>query len=270
MSKRAFRPIRLWPASHLRETPWSGHLEFLEAETDEGPGAKPVVIVVPGGGYEVNAPTEGHTVAHWLTASGVHAAVLNYRTQSHARRFALADLRRAVRVLRAQANKLNLDPAAVTVLGFSAGGHLAGMAGFCNHLPNSSADDLSGLESATPDRLALIYPIISFQHNVHDQTRAAFLQNDATAPAAQRLYSLENQIHRGSPPVLIVNGTADPVSPITNARALHRQITAKGGQSELMEIKGATHGFVLRPATKGAELKERLSKWISQTQSLPV
>ncbi|MDJ0820638.1 MAG: alpha/beta hydrolase [Paracoccaceae bacterium] len=270
MPESTVRVVRLWQQSQLRDTPWSGRLDFVPSLQAGGP--KPVVLVLPGGGYTVTAPQEGLPVARWIAESsaghGMHAAVLTYRTGHYARRFALADLKRAIRVLRANAQALDILPDAINVLGFSAGGHLAGLGAFASDIDDLPDDDLASTVSPRINRLALVYPVVSFLQNVHLETRSAFLQTEAEDAKAQRRFSLEEQaIEKEPPPTLIVNGTADAVTPIAGARALHAHLEKNGVQVELMEIYGAPHGFVLDPESKKKQMRERLMAWISEPET---
>src|ERR1700754_5190954 len=88
------------------------------------------VIVIGGGGYaRIGIGQEAMPTARWLVSQGVTAAVLYYRLPAdHWPAVApFQDAQRAVRVLRAHAHELGLDPAHVGVIGFSAGGNLAGI-----------------------------------------------------------------------------------------------------------------------------------------------
>ena len=86
------------------------------------------VIILPGGGYGgLAAEHEGTRVAEWLNEQGITGIVLKYRVPARAgfprHLQALQDLQRAVRVVRARASELGLDPKQIGVMGFSAGGH---------------------------------------------------------------------------------------------------------------------------------------------------
>jgi acetyl esterase/lipase len=90
------------------------------------------VLIVPGGGYRhVVIDKEGFDVARWLAASGVVAAVLRYRLPGDGWRsdadVPLQDAQRAIRLLRTRAEELGVCPDRIGVLGFSAGGHAAGI-----------------------------------------------------------------------------------------------------------------------------------------------
>ena len=92
------------------------------------------MIVVPGGGYrELWMDHEGSNVARFLNENGIAAFVLKYRLpRAPGSRYtimgdSLGDLLQAVRLVRSRAAEWSLDPHRIGVLGFSAGGNLAGL-----------------------------------------------------------------------------------------------------------------------------------------------
>ena len=90
-----------------------------------GEGAKPVVVILPGGGYSVLGwNKEGTEVAEWLNSLGFSAAVLLYRAPDQ-RDAALCDVQRTIGILRRDAAKYGIDAGRVGVIGFSAGANLA-------------------------------------------------------------------------------------------------------------------------------------------------
>jgi endo-1,4-beta-xylanase len=130
--------------------------------------AKPsgtAVVVIPGGGYrELWMDHEGVNVARFLNERGIAAFVLKYRLpRAPNSRYtilgdSLGDLLRAVRLVRSGAKEWSLNPKRIGVLGFSAGGNLAGL-GVMNSDPGiPDASDAISRTSSTPDFAALIYP----------------------------------------------------------------------------------------------------------------
>ena len=87
------------------------------------------LVICPGGGYGglVVGP-EGHGIAKWLNQHGIAGIVLEYRLP-HGRPFVpLLDAQRAIRTVRFNAKRWNIDPRRIGIIGFSAGGHLASTA----------------------------------------------------------------------------------------------------------------------------------------------
>ena len=90
-----------------------------------GAGAKPVVVILPGGGYvQLGWNKEGTEIAGWLNSIGFSAAVLLYRAPNQ-RDAALCDVQRTIGILRRDAAKYAIDPGRIGVIGFSAGANLA-------------------------------------------------------------------------------------------------------------------------------------------------
>lgn len=112
-----------------------------------------VVIVCPGGGYQILAVNhEGTEIAQWLNVLGYTAYVLRYRVPDN-REGALQDVQRAIRIARAE------NPGKqVGVMGFSAGASLTARAATRFQLPSYTATDETDTQSARPDFAALIYP----------------------------------------------------------------------------------------------------------------
>ncbi len=148
-----------------------------------GDAVAPTVLVLPGGGYARLAPHEGDPVAVWLNGLGVHAAVLHYATGYHTWPHPLHDARAALRALRTGTVDLPVDRRRVGVLGFSAGGHLAGL--LATDTPDvPRADPLTF--AGRPDAAILAYPVTDLREtmlgrlpNLHTGSAENLLGEDA-------------------------------------------------------------------------------------------
>src|SRR6266436_6257816 len=140
------------------------------------------VIVIPGGGHrELWMDHEGYNVAQWLSDHGVAAFILKYRLareegstytiEGHA----LADIKRAIRLVRSRASEWGIDPKRIGVMGFSAGGELAALASTRYDAGTSSATDPVERESSKPAFQALLYPAIPHDMNLSKETPPAFM-----------------------------------------------------------------------------------------------
>ena len=109
----------------------------------------------------VSTPKEGHRPAQLLAANGIAAAVLEYRHAPSRHPVPLLDAQRAIRVTRSAAVANGLNPARVGIMGFSAGGHLAGSAATQAAHPEALVGDEIDAQSCAPDLLILIYPVVS-------------------------------------------------------------------------------------------------------------
>ena len=115
---------------------------------------KTAVVIVPGGGHrEIWIDHEGHRVAEWLQARGIASVVLKYRLANEegskytVEGHAVKDAHKAIAFVRSHAEEWGIDPKKVGILGFSAGGHLAGLSALM-----ATSDDVK------PNFQGLIYP----------------------------------------------------------------------------------------------------------------
>lgn len=118
------------------------------------PGARPAVLVLPGGGYRVHTGHEGEGYARWLSGIGVHAFVLRYPLMTGYRFPApLESGRAALEWIRRGGHGLAVG-GHVGVIGSSAGGHLAGLLSTGTVL---ASERLAG-PPPRPDFAVLAYP----------------------------------------------------------------------------------------------------------------
>ena len=208
-------------------------------------------LLIPGGGYGFIAwDNEGEEQARWLTARGVTCFILSYRLpgEGWADRslVPLQDAQRAVRLIRAAASKFGIDPARVAVLGFSAGGHLAGSLATRFAEPVYTAVDEVDRQSARPDLAGLIYPVVSLHEAfTHKGSRDNLLGPDSTE-AQRRHASVETRVTAATPPIFLAHASDDGLVPIDNSLALYRALLAAGRPGELHAFDKGGHGFGAR------------------------
>lgn len=189
-----------------------------------------VVIVCPGGGYQILAVNhEGTEIAQWLNALGYTAYVLRYRVPDN-REGALQDVQRAIRIARAE------NPGKqVGVMGFSAGASLTARAATRFQSPSYTATDETDTQSARPDFAALIYPAYMDEGEHHTLTPELTI-TEQTPPFF--VFQTADD-HYGNSALVISQALRNHKIPVQ----LH--IYEKGG-----------HGYGLR-----ANLAEAASKW---------
>jgi len=135
-------------------------ISFYPAPKENNTGA--AVVICPGGGYHILAlDLEGTEVAEWLNSIGVNAIVLKYRVPTGRLKVKwetpLMDAQRSISLVRSKAKKWAIDPARIGILGFSAGGNLAGLtATRFDNRAYESIDDVDKI-SPRPDFACLIY-----------------------------------------------------------------------------------------------------------------
>ena len=183
-------------------------------------GKNAAVVICPGGGYSVlSIDKEGINIAKWFNSIGVSAFVLKYRLPSddimtNKTIGPLQDAQEAIRTLRRNAAKWNLDVTKIGIIGFSAGGHLASTAS-THYLDKvyESKDDVS----ARPDFSMLIYPVISMEDGItHNGSKESLLGKTPSADLIAK-YSNEKEVNENTPPTFLVHATDDHAVPVENS-----------------------------------------------------
>ena len=147
-------------------TPQGGRLAgyIHDAELSDAPrGPRPAVLVIPGGGYRKLVGREREPVAFEFFAAGFNTFLLDYtvRDQQHPEPVGQAPLAQALRALaliRENARDWNTRPNQVAVLGFSAGGHLAGSCAVLWDRPGLTGPTQGDSRLCRPDAAVLCYP----------------------------------------------------------------------------------------------------------------
>jgi acetyl esterase/lipase len=133
-------------------------IELYLAPPEKANGTS-VILSAGGGNNTCNVGPEGVEVAQWLNSLGVSCFVHRYRLKPYGSATdALADTKRAVRVVRAHAKEWNIDPNKIGHMGFSAGGEQTARLELT--FDDGKADDGDSIErvSCRPDWTVLVYP----------------------------------------------------------------------------------------------------------------
>ncbi|MSU24007.1 MAG: alpha/beta hydrolase [Opitutus sp.] len=193
------------------------------------------VIVVPGGGHRnLSIANEGYGVAQWLANHGITAFVLKHRLGLDDANLAgtpqpyqwdvhgVADGERAVRLVRSRAAEWSLNPAAVGMVGFSAGGEIIARAAIRAEPGNATATDPIERFSSRPDFQGLIYPG----------------KSPLIIPTKE------------SPPVFLACGFKDRPDISEGLAKVYLLFKQVGVPADLHIYAGAGHGFGIRETNK--------------------
>lgn len=205
------------------------------------------VIICPGGGHrKLCLGHEGYALAEWFRDRGIAAFVLKYRlARDEGSTYtildhAMADARRAIRLIRSRAAEWHLQGDRLGILGFSAGGELAAFAAMTNDPGQKDAADPIERQSSRPDFQALIYP----------GTSALF------------------EAEKGMPPLFIAAGYGDRPDISEGMATLYLKYKAAGVKAELHMYANAGHGFGYKPDAKpsaAARWPERFTEWLTDS-----
>lgn len=217
---------------------------LMEIWLPEGSARKTGVIVCPGGGYRHLAYNkEGTEIAGWLNKNGYAAFVLQYRVPQKMEG-ALQDAQRAMRLIRQNAKKWNVDPEKIGMIGFSAGASLSARAATLYNKAAYSPVDAADNLPLRPAFALLIYPGLL----------------DA---GPDKSLTPELELTKNIPPLFMFQSCDDFVgnSSIVMALALRKAEIP----FELHIVPAGGHGYGLRPGNPAAEAWPDLAlKWMER------
>jgi len=201
-------------------------------------GPWPVLLYIHGGGW-----TDGdkYYVDSSPTASGYLVTSINYRMYPDYQFPAMIeDVKCAIRSLRAHARQYNLDPQQIALVGHSAGGHLAALAGLADRSAGWDVGEYLGRSSRVQAVVVMAGPA-DLAHEYPTWLNA--LIRDVFGPEQLASGSPVTYASPDDPPFLIIHGDADPVVPVKQAYLLRDALTSADVPVELIIMPQAGHGL---------------------------
>ena len=279
--------IRLWPGT----PPGNGKVEGPEVLGDKGAGfgavsniatprmrvfrpARPngaAVLVAGGGGYfRIQLWKESTPAAEWLAAQGFTVFELIYRLPNDGwdSTAPFMDAQRAIKIIRTRAGEFGIAPDRIGIMGFSAGGHLAGFTAYQPGRALYEGKDRFEHVSARPDFAVLLFPVVTLRAP-YDTTRTRReIVGDKATPEAEAAWSLDTWADKHAPPTIIFASADDPTTPPGHGILLFQTLTAAGASAELHLFRDGGHGWGLgKPDQVISQWPELFSKW---AQSLKI
>ncbi len=220
----------------------------------------PCVIICAGGGYtRVASHREGIPVAEELNRRGYQAFLLNYRVYPHLYPQGEQDLVRAIRFVRANHQKLGVDPENVMIMGFSAGGHLCACVGALYDHIEDQTHRYDGI-SARPDKICLSYPVISFLEDSHEGSCIHHL-GENVPEERRRTLSAEMLTSKDYPKTFLWACQDDDVVPVSNAVRMADSLKNKTADHKLCLYPTGGHGVGLGEGTSAAVWLDDMEKF---------
>ncbi len=221
-------------------------VEFEPYITAYPAGSKGAVIVLPGGGYVNRAQHEGTTFGEWFKSIGITAFVLQYRVAPYGHPAEISDVQRAIRYVRHHADEYGIDPDKIAIMGFSAGGHLAGSASVHYDKKVYEPTDEIDNECAKPNLSILCYPVIDMGEYRHDGSRINLIGRRPTEEMKEFM-SLHKQVTQDTPEAFIWHTSPDSAVPVENSLLYASALSACNVGFELHVYPMGCHGLGLAP-----------------------
>ena len=221
---------------------------------EKGDKPLPLIVWIHGGAWMAGSKNDSSPALRF-TRDGYAVAQVGYRLSQEARFPAqIHDCKAAVRWLRANAAKYNLDPNKFVAWGSSAGGHLVALLGTSGGVAELEGNDNDLKESSRVQAVVDWFGPTDFmhigdaesdlQHNAPDSPESkliggAILENkDKAAKASPITY-----VSKDAPPFLIMHGDHDRTVPFNQSELFYAELKKAGVDATFVPMKGAGHGF---------------------------
>lgn len=230
--------------------PDNQHLQLDMARPKATTGLLPAILCIHGGGFRAGSRDGYLGLIQQLAAKGYVAVTVSYRlAPKYPFPAAVNDVKAAVRWLRANAVKYNIDPNRIGVTGGSAGGHLALYLGVTGNVPALDGDGGNPGVSSAVQCVVNVYGPSDFTKSYGKSVDAAevlplFLGGNLEQ---QRKRHLEASplywVTPSAPPTLCIHGTQDKYVAYEQSIWMVDRLLAAGCDTELVTISGGGHGF---------------------------
>ena len=223
------------------------------------------VLVAGGGGYfRIQLWKESAPIAQYLQARGFTVFELIYRLPNDGWDAAtpFMDAQRAMKIIRTRASEFSLDPSRIGIMGFSAGGHLAGFTALQPGRELYAGVDQFEHVSARPDFAVLLFPVVSLRKPYDTtRTRREIVGRDPSS-RAENEWSLDTHASSDAPPTIIFAAADDPITPPGHGILLFEKLIAAGASAELHLFRDGGHGWGLgRPEQVLSQWPAIFEKW---------
>lgn len=225
-------------------------------------GRKPLVVYLSGGGFQMASKEAGLDQRTYLAESGYAVASIQYRTIAVGAIYSdgVADVKSAIRYLRAHAAEYDIDPQKVAVYGESAGGYLSAMVGTTNGVKRfdtgGNLDQSSAVQAVVdkfgPSDLSKVGADFDDTARKANTAPGNFLAQWVFGPGTKKSVTADpavvaranpvTYVDSSDPPFLLLHGSADTLVSPSQTLLLHTALRAKSVDSTRYVLTGAGHG----------------------------
>lgn len=231
-------------------------------------GGRRAVVVCPGGGYRNRAPHEAEPIALYFATMGIAAFVLDYSIVPARFPQAVCEAAEAVKLVRDNAEKWDINPDKIMICGFSAGGHLAASLGVFYDKPEVLENLGCSADECKPNGMILGYPVISGGEYAHKGSFERLTGCEYDAEKAEKL-SIEKLVSCSTPPAFVWHTFEDTTVPVQNSLLLAKALADNKVNCELHIYPHSEHGAALangvvgRYVLEAKEWPQNAVRWIN-------
>lgn len=281
----------MWPAANegdtsLRKTIQYGKsadssallLDYWPVSKDQPDSLHPVIVRIHGGGWVAGSRKDLTGWDSWFNSLGYIVFDVDYNMKgSLLWKQEITDLQCALRWVRDQAPQYQIDTNRISVMGYSAGAHLAMMVGYLGADSQLVASQITSpvkiktvINFYGPSDLVLAYSTTGspvYVHNVMGEYLGGQL---AEFPDRYKLLSPITHINEGDPPTICFYPEKDRIVPISQGRALDTALSNVFVKHELYFMPGSDHGFDANWSSFGAQIaREKIKLFMQKFDGKP-
>lgn len=224
-----------------------------------------MVLICPGGGYEMTSDREAEVIALRLLGMGHHAAVLRYSTEPARYPTALLEVGKSMEIIRSNAEKWHVEPDKVFVMGFSAGGHLAASLGVLWHRSFLAEELNVSAKLIRPNGMILCYPVITSKEEYWHEGSFQALLGEKLGELREEV-SLETQVSEQTPKCFLWHTYEDESVPVENSMLFAQALVKHRIPVEFHLYEKGVHGLGLATEitkdTGGRRVQQETESWI--------
>lgn len=236
---------------------------YTNLQTEEmGKRKRRALLIIPGGGNDWCSEREAEPVAFRFLGYDFNCFVLRYSCVKKRFPTALLECAEAVRYIRQNAERFDIDPDKIIVIGFSAGGHLAGS--ISNFWQSETVTKPLGCtpEEIRPNAAILAYPVLtSLKEHTHEGTIVNLLGGEDNDDRLRALLALEDRVGEHTPPTFLWHCADDGCVPVENTLYYMQALSKNKIPFECHIYPSGGHGLSLADHTT--------QTWEGQFQPVP-
>lgn len=204
----------------------------------------PAVILIHGGGWKSGNKSQMQFMAQAIASKGYSCFAIEYRLSPEAKYpAAILDVKSAIKFIKSNAEKFNVDPSRIAVLGCSSGGQMAALIGTTNE--NSAFEDKDDWsQNAKVQAIIDMDGILAFKHPESQEGKAASLWLGGTyeeKPETWQQASALTHTDKNTPPILFIN--SDMIRYHAGRDDMIAILDKNGIYNEVQTIKNSPHSF---------------------------
>lgn len=251
----------------IPEKPWVTLTSYIAALSPDMPynEKRKGMLIIPGGGYNFISGREGEPIAYEYIANGFNCFVLNYSVkEACVFPSPLIEASLAMKFIKDNADEFHIDKNEVSVIGFSAGGHMACMLGTMWH--TDYVYNCINMEYGynKPKAMVLAYPVILSGKYAHKGTIETILKDKLGDPEYMDLVSLDKQVSEKTVPAYIWHTFTDTTVPVVNSIKFAESLSYYSIPYELHIFPSGGHGMSVCKESVRAE-NEYNGSWVKES-----